>query len=137
MYMSSCRANVELPTGSNNVLDLDGVWRFALHSCPEDALASGFFRNGFEEKDGGRALDTLAGVSGKAGGGAAVVGRGEGGGADGDCGGVRGADGAWRDTPVPSCWQMQVTARQNYGCSFGRRAGCVCSSWRMSRVVAD
>lgn len=33
--------------------------------------------------------------------------------------GVRGAGGAWRDTPVPSCWQMQVCV-------------CVCMCWCFS-----
>lgn len=85
------RANLELPNASENVLSLDGTWRFALHSCPENALASRFFGEKFQEESaGGEALGD-GGVSDSAGGGS-----------------VRGADGCWRDTPVPSCWQMQV-----------------------------
>lgn len=83
------RANLELPEASENVLSLDGTWRFALHSCPEDALASRFFGRKFREKAG--VTEVGDGVS-----------------ESGGRGGVRGADGCWRDTPVPSCWQMQV-----------------------------
>lgn len=77
------RANVELPTASENVLCLDGTWRFALHSSPQKAIDSGFFRRSFLEE-------------------AANAG-------DGNTEGVRGADGTWKDTPVPSCWQLLVT----------------------------
>ncbi len=80
----SGRANLEIPEASENVLSLDGTWRFALHTSPEDAIASKFFGRKFAENAGG------------------TLGRGGGG------EGVRGADGCWRDVPVPGCWQMQV-----------------------------
>ncbi|CAM9900814.1 unnamed protein product, partial [Ectocarpus sp. 13 AM-2016] len=92
--VQQARANPELPEASQNVLSLDGTWRFALHSCPEHALASRFFSRNFREAAAGGLLERGgSGVSSEGGG----VGS----------GGVRGADGCWRDTPVPSCWQMQ------------------------------
>ncbi|CAM9737032.1 unnamed protein product, partial [Ectocarpus fasciculatus] len=92
--VQQARANPEVPEASKNVLSLDGTWRFALHTCPENALASRFFSINFRETAAGGLLEgDGSGVSSEDGGGGS--------------GGVRGADGSWRDTPVPSCWQMQ------------------------------
>lgn len=111
-YARSGRSNLELPEASENVLSLDGTWRFALHPCPEKALASRFFQSGFRERAGGQ-LPKAFGVvdSDHATSNEGVVGDGGGAGGRGRGHrekGVRGADGRWRDTPVPSCWQMQV-----------------------------
>lgn len=81
---------MELPAASDNVLTLDGTWSFALHPCPEKAIASRFFELGFEEKKECRTIGSSNNT------------------VEGSDAGVRGADGTWKNMPVPSCWQMQV-----------------------------
>ncbi|CAN0494839.1 unnamed protein product, partial [Ectocarpus sp. 12 AP-2014] len=55
--VQQARANPELPEASKNVLSLDGTWKFALHSCPEHALASRFFSKNFWEAAAGGLLE--------------------------------------------------------------------------------
>ncbi|CAM9173595.1 unnamed protein product [Choristocarpus tenellus] len=88
------RANVEIPEVSDNVLTLDGVWRFSLHVSPEEALATRFHEVGFREPQ----TVNSTGVPG----------------------------GSWDNTPVPSCWQMQVTASFP-GLSISKMWSATCS----------
>lgn len=81
---------MELPAASENVLSLDGTWRFALHTNPRDALGSRFFRDRFVEASSSSAAAAHPAEPRPAG------------------DNVRGADGQWRDVLVPGCWQLQV-----------------------------
>lgn len=61
----------------------------------------------------------------------------------GDIDGVRGADGIWRDSPVPSCWQMQVCVCLCFLCASGvvrvfmRTWGVCCLVFRASAFVVN
>lgn len=98
------RANVELPTASENVVSLDGTWKFALHETPQQALASKFFGKSFQE---------IPSTSFSPQNEPNVRSRGE----------VRGADGRWSDTTVPGCWQMKV---QQELCWLQSCVACAC-----------